>query len=107
MSKLRSLEWNPDEITLIRMKDIDYYTAFKAFRKSSTGYVNKKYVREFVFNKYKNRCLICHSEKELQIDHIKSVHECFKNKELYYCNSIENLQLLCSECNNKKSNRNV
>ena len=104
---MSKLIWNPDPITLDRINNVDYYISFKAFRRSSTSYVNKKYVRAYVFNSFNNECLFCKSKKELQVDHVISVHECFLRKRFSYCNSIKNLQLLCSSCNLLKSNKNV
>lgn len=103
---VKSLKWNPTECTISKMNSDDYYISFKAFRVSSSGYINKKYVKEYVFKKYNNRCNSCGSDNELHVDHIKSVHYCFLNNVKDYCNSLENLQLLCSKCNLLKSNKN-
>lgn len=99
------LKWNPDESTLIKMKSNDYYISFKAFRKSSTGYVNKKFVKEFVYHKYDSKCFKCDSKKDLHIDHIISVHKSYLSGDFYKCNNINNLQLLCCKCNLKKGNK--
>ena len=98
-------KWNPSEDTLIKMKDKDYYVSFKAFRTSSGGYARKKYVREYIFDKYNNECVKCKSIKELQVDHVKSVNYCFLNNLTKHCNILGNLQLMCSKCNIKKSNK--
>lgn len=97
--------WNPDESTMLKLINKDYYIAFKAFRTSSQGYVRKKYVREFVKDKFNNSCAYCGDKNNLQIDHIKSVHECYKSGNIHHCNTINNLQLLCAKCNIKKSNK--
>lgn len=108
MSKLRSVstDWNPDPNTIIKMFDKDYYVAFKAFRVSSSGYINKKFVRSFVALNSNGCCNHCPTTHNLTVDHIKSVHWCFKMGLLFSCNTIENLQLLCIKCNIKKSNNN-
>ena len=102
MAKDKRLMWNPDEITICRLNSKDQNVSFRAFRISSTGYVNKKYVRQYVFDKYHNSCATCGSNKDLHIDHIKSVKSCHTSGNLFTCNHINNLQLLCSICNLKK-----
>ena len=98
-------KWNPSEDTLNKINSSDYYVSFKAFRVSSSGYINKKYVKEHVYSKCNNKCNNCNSTKELHIDHIVSVHESFKTNRIYYCNTLDNLQLLCSKCNLKKGGK--
>jgi 5-methylcytosine-specific restriction endonuclease McrA len=98
-------KWNPSEETILKMESKDYYVSFKAFRISSTGYVNKKYVKEYVMQKHNYKCVFCSSISNLTIDHVVSVHKSFLTKKTKECNDIKNLQLLCSSCNIKKSNK--
>ena len=98
----KSYTWNPDEITTLGMASNDKHVSFKAFRVSSSGYIKKKYVRQYVFIKYNNTCNYCESTKELQVDHIKSVRYCFDNNIIDKCNTLNNLQILCSKCNRSK-----
>lgn len=102
---LSKLVWKPSKITRWKMSsdNMDRRDAFKAFRSSSGGFINKPVVRRHVLAKCDYKCVYCNSTKGLQIDHIKSVYMCFKSDLLDYCNSIENLQALCSRCNLKKS----
>lgn len=79
--------------------------SYQTFRKVSTSYVNRVFVRKYIFNKYNNKCFLCSSELDLQIDHIIPVYKCYKDKNFMLCNNIDNLQLLCSKCNIKKSNK--
>lgn len=97
-------KYSPDISTIrnILRKDNKSYISF---RKSSTQYANKIFVKMYVFNKYNNVCNNCFSSKNLTIDHILSVKYCYQNELYGMCNSIGNLQLLCSSCNNKKSSK--
>ena len=81
---------------------MDENLAFKTFRNTSSAFISNKYVRSYIFNKYKNKCNYCDSIENLEIDHIKSVCRCFKNNLIDYCNTKENLQLLCRKCNSSK-----
>ena len=97
------MKWNPQKITLHKMLDvIDWKDGYKHFRSSSSGYISKKSVRDYIFNRYNNKCNYCSSDENLQIDHIESVLSCYQKGHLYFCNSIENLQLLCKKCNLSK-----
>lgn len=95
-------KYSPDISTIqkILRKDSNSYIAF---RKSSTQYANKIFVKTYIFTKYNNKCNNCLSGKNLTIDHVLSVKYCYQNELYGMCNSIGNLQLLCSSCNNKKS----
>ena len=59
--------------------------------------------REALFNKYNRRCLCCRRHESvcggLELDHIIPV--CFPGTS----NSVENRQVLCSQCNAKKGQR--
>ena len=79
--------------------------SYSVFRKISTSYANRVYVKRFILNKYNNKCKFCGSKNNLQIDHIISVYKCFLDRNFMICNTIENLQLLCSKCNLKKTNK--
>ena len=74
--------------------------AYKALRYSSSGFIAKPQVRDFIFKKYTNKCVFCGSKDNLQIDHIISVYKAFLNKDLIgQLNTQQNLQLLCTSCN--------
>lgn len=98
-------KWNPSKKTLFLIENRAMYEkeSFKKFRESSSNYIKNKFVRLLIFDKYNYRCNYCSSVDELEIDHIKSVFNCFKHKQYYDCNVVKNLQLLCKNCNNKKS----
>jgi 5-methylcytosine-specific restriction endonuclease McrA len=103
------LDWNPTKATIKKLinRDFDKKTAWKAFRSSSSSYTKKKYVRAFVFLFNDNKCENCLSSKNLQIDHIKSVYNCFYDYDYKFCNTVKNLQILCAKCNNIKSHYDV
>lgn len=58
--------------------------------------------REFIFNRDKNRCLICGNtnKEDLTLDHITPWSAGGSNKR-------ENLQTLCRKCNRKKSDLEI
>lgn len=97
----KKYRYNPDEITIKRIIASNDHS-FNYFRKSSTSYCNKKFVKEFILNRHSNKCVLCSNGNNLQIDHIISVKKCFEDKNFVYCNSLQNLQTLCSSCNIKK-----
>ena len=53
-------------------------------------------IRAFVWDRDKERCVICGSQDELQFDHIIPVAKGGGN-------SLDNVQLLCGDCNRQKS----
>lgn len=66
-------------------------------RRIAQRYINKKEVREFIFNRDKV-CLCCGSIEKLSIDHIVPI---IKNG----ANDLSNLQLLCKRCNSRKCDK--
>ena len=76
--------------------------SFNKFRMVSSNFIKRKEVRLILLNKFENKCVICSTNKGLQIDHIKSVKKCFITDTLDYCNTFDNLQVLCVKCNTSK-----
>jgi 5-methylcytosine-specific restriction endonuclease McrA len=89
-------KWKPNRINKM------YFDIYKRFRKSCSGFIAKKEVREIILKKYNYKCAYCGSKDFLQIDHIKSVKFCFDNNMHSYVNKEENLQVLCRKCNASK-----
>lgn len=83
-------KWNPQRRT---RGVLDYGTIFpsvkrkvyKALRNTSSGFINRADVRQFIFDRDGHKCKICASEQDLTIDHI-----------------VSNLQTLCNSCNSGK-----
>jgi 5-methylcytosine-specific restriction endonuclease McrA len=97
-------KWNPHKILhFILNESIDRKKALKMFRSSSSSYISNNKIRNFIIKKFNGTCNYCKSTNNNQIDHIESVFKCFKNKDYYKCNTIENLQLLCNSCNASKN----
>jgi len=94
--------WNPQFGTWSKIKCSDKKVAFKTFRNSSSGFIQKRLVRDNIFEKDNYTCKYCKSKSNLTIDHIKSVIHCFNNDLIKYCNTKENLQTLCKSCNSAK-----
>ena len=63
-------------------------------------FLNKKNIREFIFNRDKHTCLKCGSKTQLTLDHIVPIYLGGENK-------ISNLQTLCRSCNSSKSTKIV
>ena len=103
MNKLNEgMAWKPLTMTKIKMESMNVKEAFKAFRDSSSGYIAKRNVRMAVLERRGSQCVNCGSNENIQIDHIMSVHFCFHNGMFEYCNSLDNLQPLCGNCNASK-----
>jgi predicted restriction endonuclease len=60
-------------------------------------YISKK-IRNDVLKRYNHTCVKCGSTKNLEIDHIKPISK-------GGINEFNNLQVLCKNCNLKKSNK--
>ena len=82
---------------------LDKKIAFKKFRSSSSGFISNKLLRYILFTKYNNKCALCNSTEKLEIDHIESVLSCFNNEKFKFCNTEDNLQVLCGKCNSSKT----
>ena len=101
---MSKFDWKPTRKTYFRLFDmLDESNKFKFFRQSSSAYVKRKEVREYVLKKHNYKCAFCGSSEKLHIDHILSVKKCFDAKDYFMCNTIENLQVLCQTCNILKS----
>ncbi|MFV0362232.1 MAG: HNH endonuclease [Suipraeoptans sp.] len=53
---------------------------YRAYRNISSAFIKRKDVRDNIFKRDSNRCIICGSEKNLEIDHIISVVSASKNR---------------------------
>lgn len=96
--------WKPTKKILFAINDmIDRNKAYKMFRSSCSAFIKKEEIRSIIFKKSNNKCCLCQSRKSLQIDHIMSVYKCFNNALYNYCNTYENLQVLCKKCNTSKT----
>jgi len=77
---------------------------YKALRNSSSAFIKREDVRNYLLSKYKYKCVKCECTKNLEVDHIISVYMAFKHKEfINELNSESNLQILCNKCNASKS----
>ena len=96
-------KWNPTKrVKRILDDSMDNKLRFKVFRGSCSAFISNPLVRHIISKRDQYECQICHSKNNLHIDHIKSVHYCFKINDLYSCNQEYNLQLLCRKCNTSK-----
>ena len=68
---------------------------FEEPRRVAQKFIGRKKIRNFIFNRDKNKCLKCGCNKRLQIDHIIPIYKGGENK-------ISNLQTLCGRCNSIK-----
>lgn len=81
----------------LRKQTLDY-EAYKPRRRRSSAYIQRRDVRQAIFDRDKHRCKKCKCEDDLTIDHIISVKNGGDN-------SDENLQVLCRSCNSKKGGK--
>ena len=95
--------WNPQKVTRSKMQLPDYKTRLRAIRNSSSGFGARKDVRDIIFSDYDNKCAICDTTDNLQIDHVISIYQAANYKiPLSELNQRQNLQILCLHCNMKK-----
>jgi len=95
--------WKPRQITENKFRNPDRKIRQNAIRNSSGAFIKRKDVREIVFYKDKNSCVLCGSMTNLTIDHIFSVYQAACGKfPLEKLNIRDNLQTLCGSCNSKK-----
>ena len=81
----------------------DSKRSFLALRRSSESFTKSQKVRNAIMEKSNFKCTYCGSKKNLQIDHIISVYQAFKDKTfISILNSYQNLQVLCLSCNASK-----
>ena len=81
--------------------------SYKALRNSSSSFIKKDDVRSSILKKCNYKCVFCGSKSKLQIDHIVSVYQAFKDKRyIGILNSYINLQVLCEKCNCGKTPEN-
>lgn len=98
------LIWKPRRRLMNLLEDyLDKKEAFKKFRNASSSYIQNKRLRAYILDKFNNKCVLCDSVNSLEIDHIESVLSCFKKEKFQFCNSEENLQVLCKKCNSSKA----
>ncbi len=95
-------KWNPFDSTIKRFNHKEFDVRYKALRNSSSSFVRRKDVREYIFLRDGKICAECGSKENPTIDHIKSVHACAR-QEFHYSelNTKENLRVLCNRCNSK------
>ena len=98
------LIWNPTFRTAEKIESSDFNKRLKLLRVSSSNFIRKKCVRDYIFNRDQNRCKNCGTDSMSHIDHIKSVYYAATYPEFIpFLNKKENLQLLCISCNSKKA----
>ncbi len=95
--------WKPQIRTASKFEASDFKIRYKALRNSSSGFIKRKDVRDYIFQKYNGKCYLCGSTDDLQVDHIISVYLYALNKYPYKgLNQEENLAAICRKCNCKK-----
>lgn len=97
-------EWKPQRSTMQKATSTDFRMRYKALRNSSGGFIARRDVRKFIFDKYNGKCYLCGNGNNLQIDHIVSVYRCAKGElPIEKLNTENNLALICAKCNNAKA----
>lgn len=76
---------------------------YRLLRNSSSRFISKPEVRDFIFKRDNYKCLNCNNTNNLTIDHKISVYACAQGKIHFYdLNTENNLQTLCFMCNSSK-----
>lgn len=95
--------WKPRRTTAQYFENSDFRRRYKALRNSSSGFIKRHDVREFIMQKYAGKCYLCSGTENLQIDHIVSVYQCACNNfPVDKLNAEDNLALICLKCNSSK-----
>ncbi|MCM1545212.1 MAG: HNH endonuclease [Ruminococcus sp.] len=96
--------WKPQRSTLRKIGSSDFRVRYKALRNSSSGFISRKDVRDYIFERDGYKCYLCGSCNELQVDHIISVYNYAKSNcdEFDLLNSEDNLRTICAKCNRAK-----
>ena len=82
------------------MKSEDKKTRIAAMRSSSSAFISRKDVRKYILSRDGYKCAVCGSDKNLTIDHIRSVYRVAAMKEDFaLLNDESNLRVLCNKCN--------
>jgi 5-methylcytosine-specific restriction endonuclease McrA len=103
VEKIKSrFELYNQDFKLTTMEDIVFeleaITGFlKDYKKPVRTTIPQKF-KEYIFQKYNSRCNFCGSNINLQIDHLIPISRGGTD-------DLDNLQLLCIDCNKLKSNR--
>jgi len=97
-------KWNPQRTTIFVINLSDIKLKYKKLRNSSSAFIKRKDVKDYIFKRDNYKCVLCGGKKNLQVDHIHSVWEVVHNKyPLELLNTEGNLQILCKKCNAGKS----
>lgn len=97
-------KWNPNWVTKTRIASKEQSKRYRALLGSSSAFVNKKKVREYIFKRDNYKCVFCGSKESLTVDHIISVYRVSKYPELIkILNTEGNLQTACNKCNAGKN----
>ena len=96
-------KWMPNSRTRRRFESADRQQRLRALRSSSSSFISRKDVREYIFKRDGYKCSVCGSDHNLTIDHIRSVYRASKNTdEIATLNDESNLRTLCKTCNSSK-----
>ena len=86
--------------TLRKFDSMDFRVRYKALRDSSSNFIQRIDVKNIIGIIYNDKCAICGSHNDLQVDHIISIWRVAKKEyPVKLLNSKENLQILCGTCN--------
>ena len=97
--------WNPQRVTLEKIGSSDFRIRYKALRNSSSRFIKRKDVRDYIFERDGGKCYLCGNHENLQIDHVVSVYAYAKNTagDVSGPNEKDNLRTICAKCNSAKS----
>ena len=96
------------EITRKGINSNDKNTRVYYIRAASQAFLNQTDAKKIILKKYGNKCNICGSKENLQIDHIISISDVAKGFMIFEdLNKEDNLQVLCKKCNMKKHHDKV
>lgn len=97
-------KWNPHISTISKFGNSNRNVRYRALRSSSSAFIKRLDVREYVFRRDGYKCVNCGSNDHLQVDHIISVYAAVDGRfPIDDLNKPNNLQTLCRKCNALKN----
>lgn len=94
--------WKPHAKTESLFSNTSEKIRYKALRNSSSAFIKRKDVREYIFKRDGYKCS-CGSTSNLEIDHINSVYSASRGKyPIKLLNTPDNLITICKHCNSSK-----
>lgn len=102
-SGLEFPKWKPMNRSMDNMNNCDFSVRYQAARNSSSSFIRRNDVRNYIFSRDGHKCTKCSSTEYLQVDHVVSVYQYVVDRlDFEGLNKLSNLTTLCRKCNASK-----